>query len=76
MNYIDLTIGGLLIFGAVRGFFKGLIVEVAALAALVLGIIGALLFSSIIGDFLSPILKQSPLLPQVLFLPLFSLALS
>ena len=53
MNYIDLTIGSLLIFGAVRGFFKGLIVEVAALAALVLGIIGALLFSTVIGDFLS-----------------------
>ena len=53
MNYIDLTIGGLLIFGAVRGFFKGLIVEVAAVAALVLGTVGALLFSSVIGDFLS-----------------------
>ena len=34
MNYLDLILGGLIVYGAVKGFFKGLIIEAASLAAL------------------------------------------
>ena len=49
MNYIDIVIGGLVLYGAVKGFSKGLIVEAASLIALFLGLVGALLFSSSVG---------------------------
>lgn len=52
MNYIDIVIGGLLVYGFVRGFIKGLFVEVASILALIVGIYGAIHFSYYIGDFL------------------------
>ncbi|MEJ4088507.1 CvpA family protein [Galbibacter orientalis] len=52
MNYIDIVLGGLIIFGIVRGFMKGLFIEVASLVALILGIYGAIHFSYFVGDFL------------------------
>jgi len=45
MNWIDAVIVILLILAAVRGFINGLIKEVASLAALVLGVWGAIHFS-------------------------------
>ncbi|QLE01340.1 CvpA family protein [Galbibacter sp. BG1] len=53
MNYIDIILGGLIIFGMVRGFMKGLFIEVASLLALVVGIYGAIHFSYFVGDFLT-----------------------
>ncbi len=52
MNYIDIILGILLILSAVSGFRKGLIAEVASLAALILGIWGAIEFSDITSEFL------------------------
>ncbi len=52
MNYIDIIIGVLLILGAINGFRKGFVVELASLAALVLGIWGAIEFSYITTDFI------------------------
>lgn len=52
MTVIDIVIGALLLFGLVRGLFKGLFVEVASLVALVLGIYGAIHFSNFAADFL------------------------
>lgn len=52
MNYIDIVLGVLLILSAIGGFRKGLIVELASLAALVLGIWGAVEFSYITSEFL------------------------
>ncbi len=52
MNYIDLVLGILLILGAISGFSKGLIAEVASIAALILGIWGAIEFSYVTSDFL------------------------
>jgi membrane protein required for colicin V production len=46
MNYIDIIIIFILVFGMVRGFINGLVREVASLAALILGIWGAIRFSS------------------------------
>ncbi len=46
MNWLDLIIVVILIIALVRGFTDGLVKEVAALAALILGIWGAIRFSS------------------------------
>lgn len=46
MNWIDLIIVVILIIAIVRGFTDGLVREVAALAALIFGIWGAIKFSS------------------------------
>ncbi|TFH48194.1 MAG: CvpA family protein [Bacteroidia bacterium] len=45
MNWIDFVIISLLGFGLIKGFMDGLIIEVAELAALILGIWGAIHFS-------------------------------
>jgi membrane protein required for colicin V production len=45
MNWIDFVIIALLAFGLIQGFINGLIIEIAELAALVLGIWGAIHFS-------------------------------
>jgi membrane protein required for colicin V production len=52
MNFIDIILGGLILFGFVRGLMKGLFVEVASLVALIAGIYGAIHFSYFAGDFL------------------------
>ena len=53
MNFIDIILGLILIFSAIGGFRKGLIVELASLAALILGIWGAIEFSYITSDFIT-----------------------
>ena len=46
MNYIDIIIIIILGFALIRGFINGLVKEVASLAALIIGIWGAIRFSS------------------------------
>ena len=46
MNYIDIIIIIILAFAMIRGFINGFVKEVASLAALILGIWGAIRFSS------------------------------
>ncbi len=57
MNYIDIIILLFLLWGACRGFSKGLIIEVATLLGLVLGVYIAIKYSSytegILVDFLN-----------------------
>jgi membrane protein required for colicin V production len=50
MNHIDIILVLLLVFAAINGYRRGLIAEVASLAALVLGIWGAIRFSHITSD--------------------------
>jgi membrane protein required for colicin V production len=45
MNTIDLVFAVILLWSAYRGFSKGFIVQLATLAALLLGILGAVMFS-------------------------------
>lgn len=47
MNYFDIVIGIILIIALVKGFKNGLVIELASLAALVLGVVGAIKFSDI-----------------------------
>ena len=53
MSVLDIILGALLLFGLVRGFMKGLFVEVASLVALVAGVYGAIHFSSFAAEFLA-----------------------
>ena len=57
MNYIDIVILLFLLYGAFRGFSKGLIIEVATLAGLILGVFIAIRYSpfteGILKDFLN-----------------------
>ncbi|MCB0398676.1 MAG: CvpA family protein [Winogradskyella sp.] len=52
MSIIDIVLAALLLFGFIRGLFKGLFVEIASLVALVLGVYGAIHFSYFAADFL------------------------
>ena len=53
MNSLDYILFIPLLYALYRGFTKGLIIELASLLALILGIYGALHFSSFIFEFLS-----------------------
>ena len=52
MNALDIVLLGFLGFGIVRGFFRGLFVEIASLVALVAGVYGAFHFSAYASEFL------------------------
>jgi len=52
MGVIDIVLGALILFGLVRGFMKGLFVEVASLVALVAGVYGAIHFSDFAAQYL------------------------
>ncbi|GAA3593903.1 CvpA family protein [Flavivirga amylovorans] len=52
MGIIDIVLGALILFGLIRGFMKGLFVEVASLVALIAGVYGAIHFSNFAGEFL------------------------
>ncbi len=71
MNYIDLILLIFLLWSAYRGFRNGLIIEVASLAALILGIFGAIKFSYMTSDFL---VEKFEMTTQ--YLPLISFAIT
>lgn len=52
MNYIDIVLGIILIIAAISGFIKGFIVELFSLAALILGVWGAIYLSHYTSSFL------------------------
>ena len=71
MNTIDLVFAILLLWSAYRGYTKGFIVQLATLAALLLGILGAVLFS----DFTSGLIIQKFEVSGQ-YLPILSFALT
>ena len=71
MNSIDLVFAILLLWSAYRGFTKGFIVQLATLAALLLGILGAVLFSDLTS---SLIIKKFEISGQ--YLPILSFAVT
>ena len=52
MTTIDIIIAVILLFGLVRGYMKGLFIEITSLVGLVLGVYGALHFSFYLSDIL------------------------
>ena len=53
MNFLDIVLGLLLLWGLWKGLNNGLLIEVASIIALITGIYGAIHFSYIAGDYLS-----------------------
>ncbi|GAA4110584.1 hypothetical protein GCM10022393_07730 [Aquimarina addita] len=53
MNYIDIILGVLLLWGVIRGYSKGLFVSLASLVALIAGIYIAVHFSDVAGAYLA-----------------------
>ncbi|WP_420320711.1 CvpA family protein [Flagellimonas sp.] len=53
MEFLDIVIGVLLVWGLYKGLKNGLFVEIASLIALIGGLYGAIHFSYIIGNYLS-----------------------
>ena len=53
MNYLDIFIVCVLVFGFFRGFIKGLIMELSSLLAIVLGAYGSLKFSDLTLNWVS-----------------------
>lgn len=53
MNFLDIILGLLLIWGLWKGLKNGLFVEIASIIALIAGIYGAIHFSYYAGDYLS-----------------------
>lgn len=53
MNFLDIVLGILLIWGFINGLKNGLFVEIASLAALIAGIFGAIHFAYMAGEYLS-----------------------
>lgn len=52
MNFLDIIIAIPLLWAVYKGFRKGLVIEIASLAALILGIYGGIHFSDAVADFL------------------------
>ena len=74
MNYIDIILLILLVLSAINGFRKGLIEELAGLAALILGIWAALQFSGLVASLITEYFNyQSKYLPVIAFAVTFEI---
>ena len=62
MNGIDIVLLGILILALIRGFIKGFIMQLAGLAALVLGIYAAIHFSDYLGGLLETRMSLDPVI--------------
>ena len=56
MNIVDIIVLILLIYAIIRGFVKGFIKEISGMIALVIGLIGSLKFSTVLGKKIGPYL--------------------
>jgi len=74
MNLLDLLILIPIVWGCIRGFSKGLIIELATLAGMVLGIIAAYFFSARVSDFFSGYFTIGPSAMKILSYVLIFLA--
>lgn len=66
MNIIDIIITLALVFGFLKGFSKGFVVEVASLGALFLGLLGAVKFSSFVAKQLESFFNWNPIAIQTI----------
>ncbi len=65
MNYIDIILAIFLVYGLVKGFNKGLFVEIASLVSLLTGLYGAIHFSYFIAGWLKQKVNWQPNILQV-----------
>jgi membrane protein required for colicin V production len=67
MDFIDIILGGLLLYGLAKGLWKGLISELAGLVALFIGIFIAIKFSGYVGIFLAGTMENPKYLSMSAF---------
>ncbi len=67
MEFIDLILGGLLLYGLGKGLWKGLIAELAALVSLFIGIFIAIKFSGYVGTMLAGHMENSKYVSMTAF---------
>ncbi|MCF8320049.1 MAG: CvpA family protein [Flavobacterium sp.] len=60
MSYLDIFLGGLLIYGFVRGFWNGFFIELASFVSLLLGIYVAIKFSYIMKSIVANHVSWNP----------------
>jgi membrane protein required for colicin V production len=60
MSYLDIFLGGLLIYGFVRGFWNGFFIELASFVSLLVGIYVAIKFSYIMKSILGGHVSWNP----------------
>lgn len=60
MEFIDIILGGVLLYGFLRGIWNGLFVELASFVSLLLGIWAALKFSNTLNIWLQSFVSWSP----------------
>ncbi len=60
MEFIDIIIGGFLLYGFLRGIWNGLFVELASFLSLLVGIWAALKFSNTLSIWLQTMVSWSP----------------
>jgi len=76
MNYLDIILAIPLAFGAIRGFRKGFISEIASLAGLILGILLGVFIADIIGLIIEGILDINVVPVKIIsFLVIFATVL-
>ncbi|MFW5792950.1 MAG: CvpA family protein [Bacteroidota bacterium] len=74
MNYLDIVLAVPLAYGAIRGFYKGFIIEIASLASLIMGVFIAVIVSDIAGQILVAMVEWNPLVIKIIaFIIAFSL---
>lgn len=66
MEFLDIILGGLLIYGFIRGLCNGFFVEVASLISILLGIYVAIKFSFLMKVFLESHVSWNPKTVQIL----------
>lgn len=60
MSFIDIILGGFLIYGLIKGLWKGLFVELASLISLLIGIFIAVKFSGLLANILKGYVSWNP----------------
>lgn len=66
MEFIDLLLGGLLVYGFIRGIWNGFFVEFASLVSLLIGIWAALKFSHLMRTIIETHVSWNPKTIQVI----------
>ena len=71
MNFADLLFLLIALFFVIKGFFRGFISEFMSMAALILGLIAALVFQNQVSALLKDMIKSDTLRPLAAFFLLF-----
>lgn len=76
MNFIDIILGTILVFGLIRGVWNGFFVELASFVSLLIGIFIAIKFSGFVADYIREnLLSESQYIEIIAFAITFILVI-